>query len=304
MELIDDVFSRFIQQGVMKDDILDMMEKFGLIVKFSPSPSDVKYFVPAQLKTPPKDLYQMSPSHTDPCPLYIRFVHGFVPHGLFSQLVSRFIRWCCKTWPLQLPKLYQNGAWFVIGKQIHDLIVICKKSFIKIVLRQRMQSHQISAEKSEELATQVREFVQETLQTLSQELPYLSGLQYELCVACPYCHHQGTDGLGQECSNHGRVSCDDEECFHLLEMKDDQQLICMEKFCDELRTVRGLEKWFLKRTSQVCDLQYNKLNGNISQEVRPSLFHLRLEGVLSIMEYKGSSAWKELVISQVEEYHC
>ena len=109
MELIDDVFSRFIQQGVMKDDILDMMEKFGLIVKFSPSPSDVKYFVPAQLKTPPKDLYQLLPSHTDPCPLYIRFVHGFVPHGLFSQLVSRFIRWCFKTWPLQLPKLYQNG---------------------------------------------------------------------------------------------------------------------------------------------------------------------------------------------------
>ena len=253
MELIDDVFYNFIQEGVIKDDILDMMEQFGLIARFSLSPSDVKYFVPAQLKTPPKDLCQMAPSHADPCPLYIHFVHGFVPHGLFSQLVSRFIRWCCKTWPLQLPKLYQNGAWFVIGKQIHDLIVICKKSFIKIVLRQRMQSHQISAEKSEELATQVREFVQETLQTLSQELPYLSGLQYELCVACPYCH-QGSDGVGQECSNHGRVSCDDEGCFHLLKMKEDQQMICMVKFCSELRTVHGLKKWFLKRTSQVCDL--------------------------------------------------
>ena len=115
-----------------------------------------------------------------------------------------------------------------------------------------MQSPQVSAE-SEELATQVREFVEEALQTLSQELPYLSGLQYELCVACPYCHHQGRDGVGLECSNHGRVSCDDEECFHLLEMKEGQQLICMETFCDELRTVHGLEKW-LKRTSQVCDL--------------------------------------------------
>ena len=97
MELIDDVFSKFIQQGVMKDDILDMMEQFGLIAKFSPSPTDVKYFVPAQLKTPPNDLCQMVPSHADPCPLYIHFVHGFVPHGLFSQLVSRFICWCCKT---------------------------------------------------------------------------------------------------------------------------------------------------------------------------------------------------------------
>ena len=252
MEHIDHVFSKFIQQGI-KDDILDMMEQFGLIAKFSPSPSDVKYFVPAQLKTPPKPLCQMAPSHADPCPLYIHFVHGFVPHGLFSQLVSRCIRWCCKTWPLELPKLYQNGARFVIGKQIHDLIVICKKSFIKIVLRQKMQSHLVS-ERSEELPTQVRVFVEETLQTLSQELPYLSGLQYKLCVACPYWHHQGKDGVGQKCLNHGRVSCDDEECFHLLEMKEDQQLICMETFSDDLRTVRGLEKWFLKRTSQVSDL--------------------------------------------------
>jgi len=265
MELIDDVFSKFIQQGIIKDDILDMMEQFGLIAKFSPSPSDVKYFVPAQLKTPPKDLCQVAPSHTDPCPLYIHFVHGFVPHGLFSQLVSRFICWCCKTWPLQHPKLYQNGAWFVIGKQIHDLIVICKKSFIKIVLKQRKERHpvnahkkiklEVSAEMSEELhiATQVRELVEGTLQTLSLELPCLSGMQCKLCVACPYCH-QGRDRAGQECSNHGRVSCDDEGCFHFLEVKQGQPLICMEEVWDEVLTVHGLEKWFLKRTSQVCDL--------------------------------------------------
>ena len=241
------------------------MEQFGLIAKFSPSPSDVKYFVPAQLKTPPKDLCQMAPSRADPCPLYIHFVHGFVPHGLFSQLVSRFIHWCCKTRFLQHPKLYQNGAWFVIGKQIHDLIVICKKSFIKIVLRQRIQSQEVnahkkiklivSAETSEELhiATQVREFVEGTLQTLSQELPYLSRLQYKWCVACPYCH-QGRHGVGQECSNHGKVSCEDEECFHLLEVDQAQPLICNETLCNEVRTVHGLEKWFLKRTSQVHDL--------------------------------------------------
>ena len=255
MEHVDHVFSKFILQGVMKDDILDMMEQFGLIAKFSPSPSDIKYFVPAQLEPSPEDFCQIEPSHTDPCPLYLHFVHGFVPHGLFSQLVSQTIRWCCKkTWPMEHPMLYQNGACFFIGKQVHNFILICKKSFIKIVLRQRMQSQQVSADKSEELPSLVREFVERTLQTLSKELPYLSGLQYELCVACPYCHHQGTDGVGQECSNHGRVSCDDEECFHLLEMKEDQPLICMETFCDDLRTVCGLEKWFLKRTSQVCDL--------------------------------------------------
>jgi len=230
-----------------------MMEQVDLIARFSPSPDDVKYFEPAQLKTPPKDLCQVEPSHADPCPLYIHFVHGFVPHGLFSQLVSRFIGWCCKAWPLQHPKLYQNVACFVIGKQIHDLIVICKKSFIKIVLRQRIQSHQISAEKPEKLAAQVKELVEETLQTLSQKLPHPSGLQYELCVACPYCH-QGRDGAGQKCSNHGKLFCVDEECLHLLKVKQGQPLICMRAFFDEVHTVQGLEKWFLKGASQVCDL--------------------------------------------------
>jgi len=255
MEHVNHVFSKFIQQGVIKDDILNMMEQFGLIAKFSPSPSDIKYFVPAQLDPSPDDFCQIEPFHTDPCPLYLHFVHGFVPHGLFSQLVSQTIRWCCKkTWPMEQPKLYQNGACFFIGKQLHHFILICKKNFVKIVLRNlEAQSHQVSAEKSEELATQVREFVEETLQTLSQDLPCLSGLQYELCVACPYCH-QGRDEGSQECSNHGRMSCVDEECFHLLEVKQDQPLICKKRFWDKVRTVHGLEKWFLKKTSQVCDL--------------------------------------------------
>ena len=235
------------------------MELFGLIAKFSPSPTDVTYFVPAQLKSLPEDVCQIEPSYTDPCPLYIHFLHGFVPHGLFSQLVSRSVRWCCKkTWPMERPKLYQNAACFLIGEQVHDFILICKKSFIKIVLRQTMQSHALSAEKPEEVATQVREFVKGTLQTLSQELPYLSGLQYEFCVACPHCN-QGTDGVGQGCPNHGKLSCEDGECFHLLEIKEDQPLTCTRKAFGKQHTVRGLEKWFFKGTSQVHDL-YNLFN--------------------------------------------
>ena len=154
---------------------------------------------------------------------------------------------------MEHPMLYQNGACFFIGKQVHNFILICKKSFIKIVLRRRMQSHLVSADKSEQLPSLVREFVERTLQTLSKELPYLSGLQYELCVACPYCH-QGRDWVGQECFNHGRVSCEDEECFHLLKIKEDKPPFCARKAWGEEHLVHGLEKWLLKRTSQVHDL--------------------------------------------------
>jgi len=50
---------------------------------------------------------------------------------------------------------------------------------------------------------------------------------------------------------------------------------------------------------------YNTLNGKISVLFKkwPSLLHLRVGGVLPVMEYRGSSAWKEVAISQVEEYH-
>ena len=247
MELVDHVFSKFIQQGLVKEDILDMMERFGLIAKFSPSPSDVKYFVPAQLKSSPEDLSKMEPSPTDPCPLYLHFVDGFVPHGLFSQFVSRSIVWCSEIGSTRPPNLYQNGAWFVIGRHIiHDMILICKKRFIKISLKQRSQDDGVSATKSPETAIRVRLFVEDTLQDLSQALPYLSGLQYKFCVACPYCLQKRN-----ECANHSQTSCKHEDCLHLLEIKQEERLVCMKSICDKVLSVPGLEKWFSPRTSQV-----------------------------------------------------
>ncbi|KAJ7384888.1 hypothetical protein OS493_019568, partial [Desmophyllum pertusum] len=251
MELVDLVFSRFIQQGVIKEDILDMMERFGLIAKFSPSPTDVKYFVPAQLKSSPEHLCKMEPSPTDPCPLYLHFaVDGFVPHGLFSQLVSRSTSWCSDIGSTQPPNLYQNGAWFVIGRQIiHHMILICKKRFIKILLKQRSQDEAVSVSSSAEVAQSVRLFVEGTLQDLSQELPYLSGLQYKFCVACPYCLLES-----HECANHSQPSCAHEDCLHFLEIKQGERLICMKNVKNvsaKEMSVRGLEKWFSQTTSQV-----------------------------------------------------
>ena len=246
MELVDHVFSKFIQQGVVKDDILNMMEQFGLIAKFSSTATGVKYFVPAQLKSSPEDLLKLEPSVSDPCPLYIRFEDGFVPHGLFTQLVSRSISWCCETWQTPLPRLYQNGARFVIARQlIYDLILLCKKSFIKIVLRQRSQDEEVSVQESFEVPVCVRVFIEDTLQKLSHELPYLNGLQHELCVACPYCQN--------ECPTHHQVSCTHEDCLHLFEMKRKQRLICMkhDRVHDAELSVGALKKWFSRTTIQV-----------------------------------------------------
>lgn len=188
----------------------------------------------------------MEPSPSDPCPLYLHFVDGFVPHGLFSQLISKSTSWCSATGCTQPPNLYQNGARFVIGTQsIHNFILICKKRFIKMLLKHRTQEDAASMSHSAEVARSVRLFVEGTLQDLSQELPYLSGLRYEFCVACPYCLQEDN-----ECDNHGQPSCAHEDCLHLLEIKEGKRLLCMKGFGDDVLTVRGLEKWF-PRSSQV-----------------------------------------------------
>ena len=246
MELIDRIFSRFIQQGIVKEDILDMMERFGLIAKFALSPADVKYFVPAQLKSSPKCLSEIEPSPSDPCPLYLHFVDGFVPHGLFSQLISKSTSWCPATGCTQPPNLYQNGARFVIGtRSIHSFILICKKRFIKMLLKHTAHGDEASMSHSAEVARSVRLFVEGTLQDLSRELPHLGGLQYEVSVACPYCLQED-----RVCDSHRQSSCAHEDCLHLLEIKLGEHLLCMKSFGDEVLAVRGLEKWFLP-SSQV-----------------------------------------------------
>ena len=91
MELVDHVFSKFCQQSFAKENILHLMEQFGLIAKCALPINAVEYFVPAQLRSQPGRLRYLKPALTDPCPLYPLFPSGFVPHGPFMQIVSPWI---------------------------------------------------------------------------------------------------------------------------------------------------------------------------------------------------------------------
>lgn len=96
---------------------------------------------------------------------------------------------------------------------------------------------------SVEIPSRVRVFIDDTLQKLSHELPCLSGLQYELSVACPHC-------LG-ESSNHREAACTQEESLHFFELKEGQRLICTKKVRDSVRRVLGMEKWLSLRRIEV-----------------------------------------------------
>ena len=260
--LIDHIFKKFYLQGLAKMDILKLMEHFGLMAKISTSSTDEKYFVPAQVRTKDKSFPTEEPSNSDPCQLFMDFRPGFVPHGLFAQIEISSLRWVmkmnnrlekstlsssyeqAKTERTSDFQLFLNKAYFTIRRDItHCLKLSCKKRFIKIVLLKRVtKAQQSPGDSSIEIATQVREFLENTLQKLSQNLPYLHGLQYKLCVPCPL-------SGSHVCKRHGQLCPRQDACLHLVEVHPYEKLFC--ELADRAVTVVGKEKWFSKTTKKV-----------------------------------------------------
>ena len=250
MALVDHVFSKFSKKGLRKQDILDMMELYGLIAKFSngtdENQDEQSYFVPTQLKSSPSALCEIKPSEYDPCPLVLHFLDGFVPHGLFPQLVSKFIHWCSENGFGNTPQLFNNGARLFIGKQIlFYLILICKKRFIKIVLKRRntSSSKPLLMSDSNEMAFEVRNFIERTLHGFSRDLCWLGNLRYELSVVCTHC-------LQGMCSLHRLRNCCQDDCLHLLRARHGEEPICEKNFSDETISP-GWEMWFEVLHTQV-----------------------------------------------------
>ena len=244
MELVEHVFSEFCQQGIIKEDILEMMMKFGLIVQFALSATEKKYFVPCQLRSPPDILCKEEPLPGDPCPLYLDFQRmGYVPHGLYLQLVSRCTKWCSTSGFKEPPELYDGASLFFIGKELtHHMMLVCKKRFIKIVLRQIKRNDGSSCEpvSAKEVPILVRTFLNEMMQNLPETLPWFKNLAYELCVKCPYCLK-----LGKPCDKHGQFPCHDERCLCLKTVAPDGSYrYCTESHLGEILPLPELKRWF------------------------------------------------------------
>ena len=250
-DLVDHVFSKFVNKDPLKQDILDMMEQHGLIARFSiatdENQDEQRYFVPTQLRSSPSELYEKEPSECDPCPLVLHFLDGFVLHGLFPQLVSKFIHWCSENGFKKTPKLFSNGARFFIGKEISfELILICRKRFIKIVLKTRNPSSfkSLSMIASNKMAIEVRNFIERTLDGFLRDLSWLRNLRYELSVVCTHCQQR-------ECDLNELMSCCQDDWLHLLRVRPGEELICEENFSDQPVKVPRWEMWFEPSHSQV-----------------------------------------------------
>jgi len=232
MHLVDHVFNEFLCDGQSQSDILSMMEMYGLIARFTPESTDkdspaVKYFVPAQLCSCPE--IDLDTSFTGICSLYIYFPDGFLPHGLFPQLVSRFIAGCPELGCKDEPNLFQNLARFILGQT--DLFLICKQSFVEVVLQTK------ESDNGNGVAALVRERLESILSSLSRDFACLRNMYYELCVACPSCSAK----VG---AKHKTQSCAQSDCIHFLPISNDGKLICTKTFGARSRLdVPGLDEW-------------------------------------------------------------
>ncbi|XP_068753876.1 uncharacterized protein [Montipora capricornis] len=251
--LVDHVFADFIEKGHLKQDILEMMELYGLIAKFSSGMStsgneeEQIYFVPTQLTSSPSELCEIKPSEWDPCPLFVYFLDGFLPHGLFPQFVSRCISWYSENGFTETPKLFNNGASFSLGKQF-ILVFICRNHFIKVVLK-RLPCSPSSRNASNKMAIKVRTFIEGTLNSLSQNLSWLSNLRYQLSVACTHCLQSGQD-----------------DSLHLLQVLPCGELVsCQRNFSHVTVTVPGLEKWFELQHFQVGTNHHLKCQSSLKE---------------------------------------
>ncbi|XP_067040005.1 uncharacterized protein [Acropora muricata] len=295
MTLVDHVFSKFRWRGLRKQDILDMMELHGLIAKFlnatDENQDERRYFVPTQLRSSPSALCEIKPSECDPCPLVLHFRDGFVPHGLFPRLVSEFIHWCSENGFRNTPQLFNNGARLFIGKQIvFYLILICRKRFIKIVLKRRntSSSKPLLMSDSNEMAFEVRNFIERTLDGFSRDLCWLSNLQYELSVVCTHC-------LQSRCSLHRLMSCCQDDCLHLLRVRPGEELICEKNFCDETISP-GWEMWFEVPHSQTKEPNKDTSEAvGLDESVSFKLGILSEDDVLLIAHELGP-LWKKVAL--------
>ena len=161
--------------------------------------------------------------------------------------MSRCIVWCSRC-SLEIPELFQTGAKFpYIGKEcIFDLILICRKSFIKIILTKNQQASVPSTTYSATKAREVRGFFEDTLKEMLGQLSWLGNMRFELCVACTHCVK-----CPDQCSRHSSVRCADDDCLTLLPLRPEEQLYCRKNHARERIKICGLEKWLLVHKIEV-----------------------------------------------------
>lgn len=121
----------------------------------------------------------------------------------------------------------------------NDLFLICKQSFVQVILQKKEIDPVTADEPDIGLAARVRERLESILRNLSRDFACLRNMCYEFCVACPSCSDPK-----KTCPKHKVQACALGECIHFLPISNEGKLICKKSFGARSRVeVPGLEEW-------------------------------------------------------------
>ena len=247
--------------NAIKDNLIEIMEKFNLLCPLPSDGKDKQYLVPSMLMSTPSDDANKLLSASFISPLFVRFKSPVdkeyvqVPLGLFQRLVIKFIEWCKqKDFTPLYEVMYQNFARFPTRPGGYSVILCRHSSSLQIVLYRdpNTPSHETSDADICDLGS---ENLEAMLESLRKECVWLNTMQYEFCVTCPVCFKKQTDRYYYR-------SCKEEESLHFWtesELQSEKKRFCRKDPCVTQETVQ-VEKfttWFKSLRKHVSEVIEN-----------------------------------------------
>lgn len=201
--------------------LLSIMEKSSLVCRLDVHNGKVVYLVPSMLPAVSEEEIRGLIGQSLVAPVYLTFNTGYIPYGLFSRFVVLFAHCASQEHSAKPPQMFANTARLFIGKKNDfSLTFACFKSVIMVHLVRE------GKEDETEVAAvyhQVCRCVEDILDSLRRQWPWLHSMAWQLCARCDLCvgEADGADG----CSWHHVSSCLHPDCAHFIPL-DSEPLRC------------------------------------------------------------------------------
>ena len=115
--------------------LLSIMEKCNLVCRWDEQSGKVVYLVPSMLTAKPEEEISGLIGQGKLAPIYVKFLSGYVPYGLFCRFLISFGRCISREQPAKPPKPFANAVRFFIDqKSNYNVTLACFKSVITIHL--------------------------------------------------------------------------------------------------------------------------------------------------------------------------
>ena len=191
LEYINSVTSNLSGHYIRLKKLVKLLEHLNIIVKSgsmeapSPQSSNMMYFMPCVLQNTTHEELKQSwdsiYSNSLLAPLFIRYVCGFVPIGVFPAMIANIAR----RFKMVEEGIKKNRVQFYYNTIDYDEITLIShpKYYAVHVSRDKELKHHVAS--LQEVCVGVRKLVEDTLETVTSRMNYSFNVKYQLSFQCP-----------------------------------------------------------------------------------------------------------------------